>query len=821
MNFCLPKEITDNFKKSLKDGELDIEYLASPDTTTEARRSALAKVVGEENATMVNTEFEKKLLLKNQQMGMIDFIKNAAGLKPITRKDLIGRVLRQEKLLSGAQQREFLNDVADQKFQTGVTSEQAKEIFNLAKKVQNLSQFNGIQKTSSLIEALDKLPERMVTPAQKKALAELKQQFQEIQQEKDEEKIGAEHNRQEMMKAQKEAKEALQLKAQRDRIDLQKKLVQQRADERAEERARRTLQRQVEKEQADLDKKQLKEQSDFDRESLKAEQSANKENVKKYLGKSLRKLKAAFGSDLPEDLQRQLDNLVETGKESETTDNLSGVSDEYLLAKSDLNNYINSITAKSSTIKNLSTIARNDLLANPATPIKTTVSQFSNTVLDAMTRRLASAASGKLPIVSSEVNAVANKYVAEAWHTFTKTGYNIGAMNSYDDGNSLGLGGKGIFKNENITDGSTNAMTRIGKIIQNTAKVSQKVVITALHSAPFNVAYHVTFADMARLRSTEIAKAEGLKGDARTARAVEIFTDAARIVPSTPEGAVVRAQAQEQAARITSTNDTVLSKLSVGFKNYLNDHVPYLGDIIVPIAKIPATLIANGIENAGGGIIMGAIDMHRGWAAMKADNVADVLKGSAQFQRGLQRIIRTIGVLAAAAFVVSQIPKKDFYTNTYDVSYLRIGDKWINLEYIPWAGPAIVGMMKAREASGGVLQTMYAYGSGVVSPVRDLPFVSELSSIGSEGVAKYGSDFVTSRVVPSILNSFEKTSIFPPSMTPQTRPLNRVFFGASGIETEEQKASETAAKNKAASVTRKATLAKKKGVSSQSQLLLP
>lgn len=53
-----------------------------------------------------------------------------------------------------------------------------------------------------------------------------------------------------------------------------------------------------------------------------------------------------------------------------------------------------------------------------------------------------------------------------------------------------------------------------------------------------------------------------------------------------------------------------------------------------------------------------------------------------------------------------------------------------------------------------------------------------------EGGKKYASDFITSRIVPESLNSFEKVSLFPPSATPQSRPVNRLLFGARGIETD-------------------------------------
>jgi len=65
----LTADAEQKFLTGLRKGEIDPQKLI--DMTSVERRTFLAKYVGEWNAKFVNTEFESKLLLKNQQRGLI------------------------------------------------------------------------------------------------------------------------------------------------------------------------------------------------------------------------------------------------------------------------------------------------------------------------------------------------------------------------------------------------------------------------------------------------------------------------------------------------------------------------------------------------------------------------------------------------------------------------------------------------------------------------------------------------------------------------------------------------------------------------------
>lgn len=140
-NFCLPPDVTKKFLKGLKDGDIDPGKMAG--MSSEERRGYLADFVGEKNAKAVNALFESKLLLKNQQQGMITWAKTIGGLKDTARRDIISKVNKLDKVLSETDQQSFLNDLADQRLGVGLSIDEANNIAKLAKDVANKKNLIG------------------------------------------------------------------------------------------------------------------------------------------------------------------------------------------------------------------------------------------------------------------------------------------------------------------------------------------------------------------------------------------------------------------------------------------------------------------------------------------------------------------------------------------------------------------------------------------------------------------------------------------------------------------------------------------------------
>lgn len=131
MAWCIPKHLTDKFIQGLKSG--DIDPIAMMDMSSEQRRDLLAKYIGEENAPKANAMYESKLLLKDQQRGMITWIKNVGGIKESAKRDMVSRVNRMDKILTPETEDAFYEDLAAQKLGITVNIEEAENIAKLAK----------------------------------------------------------------------------------------------------------------------------------------------------------------------------------------------------------------------------------------------------------------------------------------------------------------------------------------------------------------------------------------------------------------------------------------------------------------------------------------------------------------------------------------------------------------------------------------------------------------------------------------------------------------------------------------------------------------
>lgn len=128
--FCLIPKQADAFIQKIRSGELDPAKLA--DLSSEERRAAF-DFLGEANAKQVNQLFESKLLLKNQEAGMINWVKQLTGLKPEVQKDLLSKINKMDQLLTPKSQQTFLEDLVAHKLGATVSLSEAAKIAELAK----------------------------------------------------------------------------------------------------------------------------------------------------------------------------------------------------------------------------------------------------------------------------------------------------------------------------------------------------------------------------------------------------------------------------------------------------------------------------------------------------------------------------------------------------------------------------------------------------------------------------------------------------------------------------------------------------------------
>lgn len=510
-----------------------------------------------------------------------------------------------------------------------------------------------------------------------------------------------------------------------------------------------------------------------------------------------------LGEDVEYEEAKNISTLAKavTGAKATGTETMAGVSPEYLQAKNTFNDYIDSLKPKSrllSMAKDATTIGRNNLLMNISTPLKALTNQVANSMMEGVLRRLTTMTfSGASSDLASQANS-------EAWDTFNKTGNNVAGMENINDthvmgkSQTIGAGNMKVKVGENFNNvaeqGASAAETALNKI----TNLSNKVAIDWEHVKPFTKAYQKTFYDSANIFSTYLAKGEGLTGDALKARADQIFTDSVKVEPTTEEGKAVRASSQQQGARVTSSNDTIVSGVSLAIKNGLNATGIPLGDLLEPIAKIPATSWANAMENAGFGFVTGAKDLYDGMMGLRSEFAADKINGMMKLQSGIQTLARTTGSIALGLALKNMFKKTDFRQDAYGSSYVKFGNTWVNLEWVGALNPTLAGALSTY-GSKNPLDAIDKYTAGSFKGFQNVPGVGEIyqfgqsMSQGTKGAIKYGDTLIQQRDLPAFINNAFNT-----------RPVNRLFFGATGLETTQDVKADNEAKAKKAAASRRA-----------------
>ncbi len=132
--FCLNHQDADSFKKAILDGEITPEKLSG--MTSKERHDFFAERFGEHNAEPMNRLLETKLLLKNQQQGMINWATNLLGTPKEVKRDIISKIERMDNVLNPSEEQAFLEDLASHRLGTHVSYEEAKAITDMSNKVQ-------------------------------------------------------------------------------------------------------------------------------------------------------------------------------------------------------------------------------------------------------------------------------------------------------------------------------------------------------------------------------------------------------------------------------------------------------------------------------------------------------------------------------------------------------------------------------------------------------------------------------------------------------------------------------------------------------------
>jgi hypothetical protein len=450
----------------------------------------------------------------------------------------------------------------------------------------------------------------------------------------------------------------------------------------------------------------------------------------------------------------KLESLFQT----KTGDGLPPI--EYWVERRNMEKYLNSLSPTHKLKVATSIIGRGNMLLAAKSALTNIESNTVNGFVQGLERRIAS---GSYTGLNGDF---AVSYVKRVNQIYQKSGFDISRMENIMQGQRR-LGEDFVTSSEG--PGWTRAIGRW----------HEDIVFKQLMGAPDVAASSVAFADSANLASSKIARGEGLTGQAAKARALRIFKDAVKIEPDTVEGEMVRSQAIADSTYATYTNNGFYSDLAMAIRTTLNKASGdiRLGDQLMPFVKTPANVVQAGLDAAGAGAIRGFWKLPEAIRQLKIDNpqpMRDVVRNFVRSGLGLTLATALAFMFDPDDFVgeyESLDPKNRTMTGLKNAGYnsIRIGDKYISLDYFgPLAAP-FVGIMYARKYGDNLPEKIYQYGRGTGGQVLKVPGLREFSDLIGEiseevqrndpkKTASVLTDqfigFIRGRAIPAIVNDF-------------------------------------------------------------------
>lgn len=369
-----------------------------------------------------------------------------------------------------------------------------------------------------------------------------------------------------------------------------------------------------------------------------------------------------------------------------TKDSSGNPSVEAMRAKRELNDLIQAQTPSNALAIWTSIFGRGIMLASVKSPVLNIISNIEAGLTEGITRRIMYKTTEKA--VDANVKKEFSNY---AWEVYKASGDIVSTMNDYDD--DMRIIGEQILHSQG--PGAFRAASR---------KV-EEISFKYLMGAPDAVSKTLAFNDTADLLATKIAREEGAKDISK--RATEIYKDAILIKPQTEQGQLVRQKAQEQAHYTTFTNDSWAARFGLSARNWLNmvgRNKVRLGDLTMKFVKTPANVQMMGLEYGFGSLYT-------------LYNIQEVIKNpqSEVSQHAIRAAVRNGLGIALAALLYSMLDPEDYFSE-FDTlnpkekdkmralgampNSIKIGNRWVSLDYFGQIAIPLVGMLEARRNNG-------------------------------------------------------------------------------------------------------------------------
>lgn len=438
---------------------------------------------------------------------------------------------------------------------------------------------------------------------------------------------------------------------------------------------------------------------------------------------------------------------------------------EYFKKRAEMDKYLQSLVPSSNMKILSSTIARGNLLFNLKSSITNIVGNSAQGLSTALTRRITNKRyAGK---ASKETLSGYFKYALDVYN---KTGYDVTRLYDLSDTGQKTLG-------EEITHSQgKGGVRRVGRFFED--HIFKQMLGTP--DVAFSAAH---FIDSANLVATGIAQSEGLEGKALQNRVDELIKDSTAIKPSSLNGQGIRNQAIADAEYSTFQNKSRYTDIALGIRQVLNTASGDLriGDQIMPFAKTPANVIGVGLDASGLSAIRATFNLPKAITEAKAGNpemLRTVVEDYAWSGLGV-----TIAFIISAAFdpedfigeyPTSQKERELLRLNNATTNSLKIGNRWISLDYFGAVGAPLVGFLYARKYGNTLPDQMYRYAQGIFIQSAKIPGLDAMSntidtiqnarpdssdSFG-DNIGKFAAgamDFLSSRAIPGITLDIAKS----------------------------------------------------------------
>jgi hypothetical protein len=470
----------------------------------------------------------------------------------------------------------------------------------------------------------------------------------------------------------------------------------------------------------------------------------------------------SLGVDISSEEGAKIYELHKKMKEAEAFDEFGLPVKEWWKARKELENYLDSITPVSAWKVFFSTAGRGALLLSIKSPVTNIVGNIVMGLEQMIERRVENTT------LAPNHAKLMSKYMANAMSIYQSTGYDVTRMYSMESSRKT-LG-------EEITHAQGKGVVRkLGRFYED-------VVFKNLMGAPDIAFSAYAFSESLAMSATLIAKQENLKGKALIARSEEIFLDGTKIEPDTEQGKKARFKAIADAEYATFQNNSYYSKAALGVRGLMNDVSGniQLGDNFIPFAKTPANVVGAGIDAMG-------ISAGRAiWKLRRA--FIDMRNGDGTKMREVARLFTRSGMGLVFAFLLVGLLDPDDYIGEYPVNAterellrtrnatpnsLRMGDKWVSLDYFGFVGAPIVGLMYAKKYGGAFWEDLIRFGQGGFVQLTKVPgfeqirnFAEAIADIKKEGgldIKKIGKstasgavDFLAARTIPSIVSDIAR-----------------------------------------------------------------